>query len=68
MVLDTSAIIAAISNEPDGMTFQTAMREAGYQAQLNIVDCVVYALAKRRNESLLFKGDDFARTDITPAH
>lgn len=39
----------------------------GHPAQLNIVDCAVYALAKARSESLLFKGDDFARTDIPSA-
>ena len=36
----------------------------GYPAQLNIVDCAVHALAKARSQPLLFKGDDFARTDI----
>jgi uncharacterized protein with PIN domain len=39
----------------------------GRPAQLNIVDCVVYAQAKRRDDPLLFKGDDFTRTDIAPA-
>jgi ribonuclease VapC len=39
----------------------------GHPAQLNIVDCAVYALAKSRSQPLLFKGDDFARTDIQSA-
>lgn len=39
----------------------------GHQAQLNIIDCAVYALAKLRSQPLLFKGDDFARTDIVSA-
>jgi ribonuclease VapC len=40
----------------------------GYHAAgLNLADCFVYALAKARNESLLFKGDDFSKTDIVPA-
>ena len=126
MVLDTSAIIATIVNEPDSTRFQAAMRDAdslsissvavletrivlfarlgadavtqfdallqnagivvvpfddemakaafeafrrfgkgqGHRAQLNIVDCAVYALAKARSEPLLFKGGDFDRTDI----
>lgn len=129
MILNTSTIIAAIANEPDGARFQRAIQGAeflaisavtdlgtrivlhgrgqtllaqafdlllqragievvpldaelahaafeafqrfgkgqGHPAQLNIVDCVVYALAKNRDEALLFKGDDFARTDITAA-
>jgi ribonuclease VapC len=36
----------------------------GQFAQLNIVDCAVYALAKVHSQPLLFKGDDFDRTDI----
>ena len=129
MVLDTSAIVAAISGEPDGSRFQSAMlRETslvisavtvletrivlvsrhgaeavrefdgmidrsgigvvafdaemaaaafdafqrygkgqGHPAQLNIIDCAAYALAKTRGEPLLFKGDDFRRTDVAPA-
>ncbi|UPK31726.1 type II toxin-antitoxin system VapC family toxin [Bradyrhizobium sp. 186] len=129
MVLDTSAIIAAITNEPDGPRYRAAMRDAdnllisavavletrivlfarlgpqavelfdellrsttlvvvpfddemskgafeafrqygkgsGHPAQLNIVDCAVYALAKSRSQPLLFKGGDFGRTDIAIA-
>jgi ribonuclease VapC len=36
-------------------------------AALNFGDCFVYALAKARDETLLFKGDDFSKTDIVPA-
>jgi len=35
-------------------------------AGLNYGDCFSYALAKDSGEPLLFKGDDFAQTDITP--
>src|SRR5262245_17067950 len=35
-------------------------------ARLNLCDCVAYALAKHLNVPLLFKGDDFAATDISP--
>jgi ribonuclease VapC len=129
MVLDTSAIIATITNEQDSPRFRAAMLGArsllissvavletkvvlftrlgpdavglfdellekagiavvpfddemateafdafrrfgkgqGHPAQLNLVDCAVYALAKVRAQPLLFKGDDFARTDIPSA-
>jgi ribonuclease VapC len=129
MVLDTSAIIATITNEPDGSRYRAAMLGAdsllisaiavletksvlfarlgpeavdlfdellekagivvvpfddetaktafeafrrfgkgqGHPAQLNIIDCTVYALAKDRSQPLLFKGDDFLQTDILPA-
>ncbi len=35
-----------------------------HPARLNIVDCFSYAAAKALGEPLLFKGDDFAQTDI----
>jgi ribonuclease VapC len=129
MVLDTSAIIAAITNEQDNSHYRAAMLSAesllissvavletrivlfarlgldairlfeellenagivvvpfdgemarvafdafrrfgkgqGQPAQLNIVDCAVYALAKVRSQPLLSKGDDFDETDIHSA-
>jgi ribonuclease VapC len=40
----------------------------GYHpAGLNLADCFAYALAKTRGEPLLFKGDDFSKTDVVPA-
>ena len=38
-----------------------------HPARLNCGDCASYALAKQRGIPLLFKGGDFARTDIVPA-
>lgn len=35
-----------------------------HEAALNYGDCFAYALATALNEPLLYKGDDFARTDI----
>ena len=35
-----------------------------HPAGLNIGDCCAYALAKYSGEPLLFKGDDFSKTDI----
>jgi len=129
MVLDTSAIIASITNELDSSRFRAAILGAdsllissvavletrivllarlgsdavglfeellenggivvvpfdgemakaafdafrrfgkgqGHPAQLNIVDCAVYALAKVRSQPLLFKGGDFDRTDVQSA-
>ena len=42
-------------------------RGSSHPAKLNFGDCFAYALAKTRNLPLLFKGDDFIHTDITPA-
>ncbi|MCO6418690.1 type II toxin-antitoxin system VapC family toxin [Siccirubricoccus sp. KC 17139] len=38
-----------------------------HPAGLNLGDCFAYALAKSRGEPLLFKGEDFARTDVKAA-
>jgi len=38
-----------------------------HSAALNYGDCFSYALAKVTREPLLFKGDDFKKTDIVPA-
>jgi len=38
-----------------------------HPAKLNYGDCFAYALAKETREPLLFKGSDFAQTDIEPA-
>ena len=40
---------------------------SGHKADLNFGDCFAYALAKSTGEALLFKGNDFSHTDITPA-
>jgi ribonuclease VapC len=40
---------------------------SGHPARLNLGDCFAYALAKDRDDTLLFKGEDFAHTDIVPA-
>jgi len=39
----------------------------GHPAQLNFGDCFAYALAKAMDVPLLYKGDDFAKTDIASA-
>ena len=35
-----------------------------HPARLNFGDCLAYALARSAGERLLFKGDDFSKTDI----
>lgn len=42
-------------------------RGSGHPARLNFGDCFAYALARATGEPLLFKGDDFRHTNITPA-
>ncbi|HET9406891.1 MAG TPA: type II toxin-antitoxin system VapC family toxin [Candidatus Sulfotelmatobacter sp.] len=46
---------------------RAAYRDFGkgrHKAGLNFGDCFAYALAKDLDESLLFKGNDFRRTDV----
>lgn len=66
---------AALTIEPVTVEQARIAREAyrdfgkgsGHPAQLNFGDCFAYALAKVMREPILFKGRDFADTDITPA-
>jgi ribonuclease VapC len=39
----------------------------GHPAQLNLGDCFAYAVAKNYRTALLFKGEDFDKTDIRGA-
>ncbi|HTW30512.1 MAG TPA: type II toxin-antitoxin system VapC family toxin [Candidatus Sulfotelmatobacter sp.] len=66
--------VSQISVEPvtakQAKTARYAYRDFGkgrHKAGLNLGDCFAYALAKEMNEPLLFKGNDFNRTDIEAA-
>jgi len=39
----------------------------GHPAKLNFGDCFSYAFARMSDQPILFKGDDFSRTDLKPA-
>jgi len=63
-------VVAPFDDEMARVAFDAFRRFGkgqGHPAQLNVVDCAVYALAKLRSQPLLYKGDDFARTDIPSA-
>jgi ribonuclease VapC len=66
---DSAIEVSSVTTE-DALAAREAYFRYGrgyHPAQLNLADCFAYALAKGRNEPLLFKGDDFAKTDIVPA-
>ena len=42
-------------------------RRSGHPADLNMGDCFAYAFATERNVQLLYKGKDFALTDVRQA-
>jgi len=46
------------------LAYQQFGRGSGHPARLNMGDCYSYALARDLGEPLLFKGADFAQTDI----
>ena len=43
-----------------------ALGEGRHAAALNFCDCFSYALSRSTGEPLLFKGEDFPRTDVAP--
>jgi ribonuclease VapC len=61
--------IAKITPEQAYLARQAHQRfgKGNHPARLNLGDCFAYALAKARNEPLLFKGDDFRLTDVEAA-
>jgi ribonuclease VapC len=50
------------------IAYQQYGKGSGHAAALNFGDCFTYALAKSRGEPVLFKGNDFAETDLQIAH
>ena len=69
-IIEALAIELASVTPEQGIVARHAYRIYGkgiHPARLNLGDCFAYALAKRRAEPLLFKGDDFSKTDIEAA-
>jgi ribonuclease VapC len=70
--VDELIAVAGITLEPVTSEQARIAREAyrdfgrgsGHPAGLDFGDCFAYALAKAMGEPLLFKGDDFSRTDV----
>ena len=64
---DTQLGRAANLDHPSVREAYQRYGKANHPAKLNFGDCFAYALAKARNETLLFKGDDFRQTDVEAA-
>ena len=66
--LGVAAIRAVSITEREAETALAAFFRYGkgcrHPAQLNLGDCFAYAVAKSHRTALLFKGDDFSKTDI----
>jgi ribonuclease VapC len=62
-------LLPITANEADTAlaAFSRYGKGRGHPAQLNLGDCFAYAMAKNYRTSLLFKGEDFSKTDIQSA-
>ena len=98
MVVDSSAVLAILFDEPERDVFSDVLAASGVRLMscVNALeaavvvssrkgpygarefdlllhraefegDCCAYALARHSGEPLLFKGDDFSRTDVVSA-
>jgi ribonuclease VapC len=73
LVLEALSVHVAIERvtETQARIARQAYRDftktSGHPAKLNFGDCFSYALAKSKGEPLLFKGQDFSRTDVKSA-
>lgn len=70
LLLERAAVDIVAVDEEQVRIAREAYRRFGrgrHAAGLNYGDCFSYALAHLRQQRLLFKGDDFAQTDVAPA-
>ena len=70
MLLMEASVMVAPINEQIGAVAVEAFEQFGkgrHPARLNMGDCFAYAGAKAHGARLLFKGDDFGRTDAVAA-
>jgi ribonuclease VapC len=69
-VLSTLGIAVRPVDVNQGLLARQAFLQYGrgrHPARLNFGDCFQYALTKARGDTLLFKGEDFSKTDLIPA-
>ncbi|MBA3289555.1 MAG: type II toxin-antitoxin system VapC family toxin [Acidimicrobiia bacterium] len=67
LLIHHAAIATVAVTEPQVALARGAWRQFGkgrHPAALNLGDCFAYALARHSGEPLLFKGADFALTDV----
>jgi len=70
LYLSKARIVLVPVDEEQALLARKCFRDYGkgrHPAGLNFGDCFSYALARSRSEPLLFKGDDFSKTDVISA-
>jgi len=69
-LVEVRPVIEPVTPEQVGLAriaFNRYGKGSGHPARLNFGDCFAYALARFRDEPLLYIGQDFAATDIESA-
>jgi ribonuclease VapC len=67
LLIHRAGVVVTPVSADQGLAARDAFARYGkgrHPAGLNFGDCFSYALAKDVDEPLLFKGDDFAKTDV----
>lgn len=69
LLLDLKIEVVPVTEQQARLAVEAYRRfgKGRHAAALNFGDCFSYALAKHLNEPLLFKGEDFRRTDVLVA-
>ncbi|MBV8455172.1 MAG: type II toxin-antitoxin system VapC family toxin [Acetobacteraceae bacterium] len=67
LVRETGIVVRAFTAEHAVPGWQAFRQFGKGRHRLNFGDCMTYGFAKVEKLPLLFKGNDFARTDIQPA-
>jgi len=70
LLVAASVVVEPVTEEQARIAreaFRDFGKGSGHPAGLNFGDCFAYALARVTGEPLLFKGEDFPRTDVAPA-
>lgn len=69
-LLERAGIVVIPVDEAQAVLARECYRKFGkglHRARLNFGDCFSYALAMSTGEALLFKGEDFSKTDVSVA-
>lgn len=68
LLQDLHIEVADLNEAASTAAFEAFVRYGkGNGGPLNLGDCFAYALAEREGDGLLFKGDDFPKTDVESA-
>jgi ribonuclease VapC len=66
-ITDSLAIATMEVEGEAALRAYVAFGRGAHRARLNLGDCFAYALARKLDAPLLFKGGDFVLTDVRPA-